>query len=247
MSLESLGTGSFPCQARLERIVSSSRKALPEEVAGILAAEIRGGSLPRGAFLPPEPRLIERFGVSRPVVREATKILEARGLVEVRRGVGVVVRDAPDPNLVDALAARIRSDARVLRDIWDVRMMLEPAVAAAAAERATPEEVAAIACAAAALESAADPVGADLAFHGAILQGAHNGVVALILAPLGDLLRAERAATLRMGLDVAARGHRRIADAIAARDPAAARAAMAEHLVEARAGLETALGEEPAR
>jgi DNA-binding FadR family transcriptional regulator len=222
--------------------VTALRRPLPEEVAGVLSEEIRAGRLPAGAFLPPEPRLTERFGVSRPVVREATRILAARGLVEVRRGVGVVVRDAPDPNLGDALAARIRSDAGVLRDIWDARMMLEPAVAAAAAERATPAEVDAIGRAAAALEEARDPVGADLAFHGAVMQAAHNGVVALILAPLGDLLRAERAATLRMGLDAAARGHLRIAAAIAARDALAARAAMAEHLIEARAGLEVALG-----
>ncbi len=222
--------------------MTALRRPLPEEVAGVLSEEIRAGRLPAGAFLPPEPRLTERFGVSRPVVREATRILAARGLVEVRRGVGVVVRDAPDPNLGDALAARIRSDAGVLRDIWDARMMLEPAVAAAAAERATPAEVDAIGRAAAALEEARDPVGADLAFHGAVMQAAHNGVVALILAPLGDLLRAERAATLRMGLDAAARGHLRIAAAIAARDALAARAAMAEHLIEARAGLEVALG-----
>ncbi len=221
--------------------MSMPRKPLPEELAGVLAEEIRAGTLAPGAFLPPEPRLTERFGVSRSVVREATRTLEARGLVEVRRGVGVVVRVAPDPNLADALAARIRSDARVLRDIWDVRMMLEPAVAAAAAERATPEEVALIARAAAALETAGDPVGADLAFHAAVLEACHNGVVALILAPLGDLLRAERAATLRMGLDAAAKGHRAVAAAIAAGDAGAARAAMAEHLVEARAGLEAAL------
>jgi DNA-binding FadR family transcriptional regulator len=224
--------------------VTALRRPLPDEVAGVLSEEIRAGRLPAGAFLPPEPRLTERFGVSRPVVREATRILAARGLVEVRRGVGVVVRDAPDPNLGDALAARIRSDAGVLRDIWDARMMLEPAVAAAAAERATPAEVDAIGRAAAALEEARDPVGADLAFHGAVMQAAHNGVVALILAPLGDLLRAERAATLRMGLDAAARGHLRIAAAIAARDALAARAAMAEHLIEARAGLEVALASE---
>ncbi|HEY8367816.1 MAG TPA: FCD domain-containing protein [Thermodesulfobacteriota bacterium] len=218
-----------------------ARRPLPEEVASVLAEEIRAGRLSAGAFLPAEPRLVERFGVSRSVVREATRILAARGLVEVRRGVGVVVRDAPDPNLGDALAARIRSDAGVLRDIWDVRMMLEPAVAAAAAERATAEEVDAIARAAEALETASDPVGADLAFHEAVMRASHNRVVALILAPLGDLLRAERAATLRMGLGAAARGHRRIAAAIAARDAAAARAAMAEHLVEARRGLERAL------
>ena len=104
------------------------------------------------------------------------------------------------------------------------------------------EEARAIAEAAGALESAADPVGADLAFHAAVMRAAHNAVVAMILEPLGDLLRAERAATLRMGLGLAARGHARIADAIAASDAAGARAAMERHLIEARAGLERALG-----
>ncbi len=224
--------------------MASPRKPLPEEVAGVLAAEIRAGVLPPGAYLPPEPRLGERFGVSRPVVREARKILEARGLVEVHRGIGVVVRDAPDPNLADALAARIRANAGVLRELWDARMMIEPAVAAAAAERATPEEVEAIGRAAEALETADNPVEADLAFHAAVLRAARNSVVSLILEPLGDLLRTERAATLRMGLHAAARGHRAIAAAIAAGDPAAARAAMETHLVEARRGLEEALAPE---
>lgn len=221
--------------------MTTTRRPLPEEIAEALAAEIRDGRLIPGAFLPPEPRLVARFGVSRPVVREATRLLEARGLVEVRRGVGVVVREGPEPNLGDALAARVRADARVLREIWDARMMIEPAVAAAAAERATPEEARAIAEAASALESADDPVGADLAFHAAVMRAAHNPVVAMILEPLGDLLRAERAATLRMGLDAAARGHVRIARAIAAGDAPGARAAMERHLVEARAGLERAL------
>lgn len=221
--------------------MSSTRKPLPEEVAGALAAEIRGGALRPGAYLPPEPRLSERFGVSRPVVREATRILAARGLVEVRRGVGVVVRDAPDPNLGDALAARIRANAGVLRELWDARMLIEPAVAAAAALRATPGEVEAIRRAAEALERAGDPVEADLAFHAAVLRAAHNSVVSLLLEPLGHLLRTERAATLRMGLDLAAEGHRRVAAAIAAGDGGAARAAMERHLLEARGGLERAL------
>ena len=199
--------------------MTSSRKPLPEEIAEALAAEMRDGRLTPGAYLPPEPRLGARFGVSRPVVREG-----------------------PEPNLGDALAARVRADARVLREIWDARMMIEPAVAAAAAERATREEARAIAEAAGALESADDPVGADLAFHAAVMRAAHNAVVAMILEPLGDLLRAERAATLRMGLGLAARGHARIADAIAAGDAAGARAAMERHLVEARAGLERAVG-----
>lgn len=226
--------------------MSSTRRPLPEEIAGVLAGEIRDGILPRGAYLPPEPRLSERFGVSRPVVREATRILEARGLVEVRRGVGVLVRDAPDVNLGDALAARIRANAGILRELWDARMMIEPAVAAAAAQRATPEEVSAIAREAEALLTAENPVEADLAFHAAVLRGAHNSVVTLLLEPLGTLLRTERAATLQMGLDLAAAGHRRVAEAIAAGDPAAARAAMEAHLLEARVGLEQALAARPA-
>ncbi len=226
--------------------MSPGRRPLPEEIAGVLASEIREGILPPGAYLPPEPRLGERFGVSRPVVREATRILVARGLVEVRRGIGVLVRDAPEVNLGDALAARIRANAEVLRELWDARMMIEPAVAAAAARRATPEEVEAIRRAADALETADDPVEADLSFHAAVLRAARNSVVAMLLEPLGDLLRTERAATLQMGLELAAAGHHRIAEAIAAGDPAAARAAMESHLLEARGGLEQALAARPA-
>jgi GntR family transcriptional repressor for pyruvate dehydrogenase complex len=222
---------------------STPRRALPEELASALAEEIRQGRLAPGDYLPPEPRLVTRFGVSRPVVREATKILEARGLVEIRRGIGVIVRDAPRPNVGDALAARLRADAGLLRELWDARMMIEPAVAAAAAERATADEVATILRTAAALESSDDPVGTDLAFHAAIMRAAHNSVVGLLLDPLGDLLRRERAATLRMGLARAARGHGEVAAAIEARDAAKARAAMERHLLEARAGLDAAIGD----
>ena len=94
---------------------------------------------PPGAKLPNEPRLCQLFGVSRTTLREAVRSLAAQGYVEVRRGSGTFVLDrspAPDIGLQRLECLRTR-----LRDLFEIRMMLEPQAARLACLRGTDEEL----------------------------------------------------------------------------------------------------------
>src|SRR4051812_10453859 len=92
---------------------------------------IVGGELSEGESLGHEPELVERFGVSRPSLREALRILEAEGLVTVVRGVrGGVVVHAPDERMTARTAALVLQARNVaLADVWEARSLLEPIAA----------------------------------------------------------------------------------------------------------------------
>lgn len=101
----------------------------PQQIADELRRQIIVGELDEGDSLGHEPDLIERFGVSRPSLREALRILEAEGLISVVRGVqGGVVVHRPDQRLTARTAALVLQSRNVpLRDVFDARTIIEPA------------------------------------------------------------------------------------------------------------------------
>jgi GntR family transcriptional regulator, transcriptional repressor for pyruvate dehydrogenase complex len=109
----------------------SRTREVPQRVADELRALIVSGELADGASLGREPDLVERFGVSRPSLREALRILEAEGLITVERGVrGGVVAHEPDQRMTARAAAMmLRSRNVPLADVFEARVMLEPAAA----------------------------------------------------------------------------------------------------------------------
>src|SRR5512134_1776416 len=101
----------------------------PQQIADVLRASIVSGELAEGDSLGREPDLIERFGVSRPSLREALRILETEGLITVVRGVGggVVVHE-PDERMTARTAALVLQARNVaLADVFEARSLLEPA------------------------------------------------------------------------------------------------------------------------
>lgn len=107
------------------------RREKPQQVADELRALIVSGELSEGDSLGHEPDLVERFGVSRPSLREALRILEAEGLITVVRGVrgGVVVHE-PDERMTARTAALVLQARNVpLADVFEARGLLEPLVA----------------------------------------------------------------------------------------------------------------------
>ena len=103
----------------------------PQQIADELRALIVGGELSEGDSLGHEPDLVERFGVSRPSLREALRILEAEGLITVVRGVlgGVVVHE-PDERMTARAAALVLQARNVpLADVYDARSLIEPTAA----------------------------------------------------------------------------------------------------------------------
>ena len=221
---------------------------LSERVAEALAAEIRSGRLQPGDKLPTEPELVEQFAVSRTVVREAVSRLKSIGLVESRQGSGVYVLEATIPPLQFDTHEAVSREAVI--QMVEVRRALEAEVAGLAAQRRSPEDMARIHEAIAALEQAVEAGGdgvlEDVALHRAIADAARNP---FLLSTLQYLRRFLHGATRVTRANEARRGdfarqvkdeHAAILRAIEAGDAVAARAAAFDHMNNAIRRIEEA-------
>ncbi len=192
-------------------------------------------------WLPPERKLAEELGVSRPVVREAIKRLENQGLLLSRHGIGVQVVNQPHVPVGAALERALPAKAERVRQFTAARVVVEPELARLAARLARPADLKLLREAQTRLADCHDfdaAVAADLEFHRGIAQAAGNQVLALMLASMGPLEADSRRVTLeRVGLTEAWNQHQRVLDAIAAKDPKSAHTAMLTHLQAAQGVL----------
>jgi GntR family transcriptional repressor for pyruvate dehydrogenase complex len=199
---------------------------------------IAEGRIKPGDRLPPERELAERFKASRNSVRDAIRVLEQRGLIESRQGDGTYVRTVSPEELAEPLALLLLQSHTQMRELWEARRILDPAVAELAAMRITDDELeeleAILDLQRTKVEGGMLALEEDTAFHYAIAQAAGNGVILRVLDTLVDLLRQSRERSLqqhdRPAYSLA--GHVRILAALRARDPAATRAEMLQHLDE---------------
>jgi GntR family transcriptional repressor for pyruvate dehydrogenase complex len=207
-----------------------------EEIVRQVKAMIAEGRLKGGDRLPPERDLAEKFVVSRTSVREALRALESLGLVEIRPGEGTFVREVSIEALVEPLALLMVSQREAIGELFEARRLLEPALAALAAVRATPEELQEMERI---LEEQAKEVASgrtglpqDAQFHAAIGTAAHNRAITRIAHAIMDLLTQSREDSLNTpGRPTRSHeDHRRVLAAIAGRDAERARRAMLEHL-----------------
>ena len=206
-----------------------------------LAGEIRSGRLAPGARLPTEQALTRAARVSRTVVREAVAALRAEGLVITRQGVGAFVAPEPQQAPFRIEPERLQSLDNIL-NVMELRLGVEIESAGLAAERASKVQVRAIAGALQALEQAIEAdraaVEEDIGFHRAIAEATGNPEFTRFLQFIGRHLIPRRTVAglpERMGgqrayLALIQEEHKRIYDAIATREPKAAREAMRRHL-----------------
>jgi DNA-binding FadR family transcriptional regulator len=200
-----------------------------------------------GSRLPKEAELADRFQVSRIVVREAMKILEDRGVVEVRAGRGTVTV-APSPDRVKESLLRLFGDQPVptmqeMELLHELRQVLEETSASLAAVRATSEDLVAIEGAVNAMSredgDIAATIEADLNFHRAVMRATHNPYLEMVADPVMSvfLLQIKLTDSVQMGLDL----HREIFLQIQARNSVGARQAvrrlMARTLSDSRRAL----------
>src|SRR6184192_2072016 len=207
-----------------------------EEIVRQVKAMIADGKLKGGDRLPPERDLAEKFVVSRTSVREALRALESLGLIEIRPGEGTFVREVSIDALVGPLALLMTTQREAIGELFEARRVLEPALAALAASRATPDEVQEMERI---LEDQAREIAAgrtglaqDAAFHAAIGTAAHNRAITRIAHAVMDLLTQSREESLNTPgrPQRSHQDHRRILEAIRARDEHAAQQAMLDHL-----------------
>ena len=162
---------------------------LAQRVVAGLKDKILAGDLPPGHKLPSEAELIEEFGVSRTVVREAVSRLQAEGLVETFQGRGSFVLTMPAPSSFTVESAAIRTHHDVL-DMIDFRLGIESEAAALAAARVDENTAAAIRVAIEEFVAAApeDAVEADFGFHRAVAAASGNRFYLDLLDSLGPMM-----------------------------------------------------------
>ncbi len=210
-----------------------NKKRLYVAVFNKISALIKSGEFPANSRLPAERELAERFGVSRPTIREAIIALEARGEVVAKASSGVYVSE--NSNLIEDLSHGLSAF-----ELLEARVVLEGEAAALAARMITSDELLE-------LEQALETIkregveddsasGADRQFHSVIARATHNQLITKVIGLLWDLQenldhinKAHRSVCANEDRDMRIADHINIYDAIAYRDPGAARNAMRSH------------------
>ena len=211
-------------------------RRLYEDIVQEFSSLIRQGVLKPGERLPSERVLADQLQVSRSSVREALRSLELQGLVISKRGSGTFINTDNLESMVALLASTLTSGADTLKHIFEMRHMLEPQIAALAAQRANKQEVAE-------LESILEEqvkeiadggtgVDSDTAFHFAMASATHNSALVKVVSAVEDILRRSRNQSLqepgRPQRSLAS--HREILGMIHSGDADGARRAMEYHL-----------------
>ena len=221
------------------KVVRTSR--LYEQIVQQIEDSVLNGSLKPGDQLPAERELAQRLGVSRTAVREAVKALREKGLVEAYSGRGTFITDGTSQ------AARQSFDLMVKIGqqegapyLAELRLILEPGIAALAATRVTDEDLAGLREAVAVMDRAQkDPaafIEADLDFHLALAEAAANPLILSLIDSIVGLLREQRIKIFNVegGPQRGQFHHKRILDAMERRDAELARNAMRAHLEQVR-------------
>ncbi|MDQ3695722.1 MAG: FCD domain-containing protein [Chloroflexota bacterium] len=214
-----------------------SQERHPHQIYWAIVNWISANGARPGDRLPHEAELADQFRVSRPTMREAIRVLEYSGLVEVRRGRtgGLFVGAGGVPQVVGALRAFLLFDRSSLRDLFHSREVLEVELARLAATRATAADHAAMRTAIRQMESSAAAeavVSANTAFHLVIADAAGNTILRAMMQAMTQLLNElvrhapDDHATIALKLQ----GHLAIYDAIVAGDADAASEAMRDHI-----------------
>jgi GntR family transcriptional repressor for pyruvate dehydrogenase complex len=210
---------------------------LYEQIVQQIEKRFLTGALKVGDRLPPERKLAEQFGVSRTAVREAVKALRQKGLVEIQPGRGTFITNGTSEVVRHSFGLLMQmAGTDGSPDLVEVRAIIEPEIAALAAERATEDHIAAMREAIekmdAALQEPDKYIEADLDFHLVLAEATQNTLIPTLIDSIVDLLREQRARIFHVegGPQHGQVHHKRILDAIIRHDPPAARDAMRIHL-----------------
>jgi GntR family transcriptional regulator, transcriptional repressor for pyruvate dehydrogenase complex len=221
------------------KIVRSSR--LYEQIVQQVEESIHKGAMKSGDQLPPERELAQQFGVSRTAVREAVKALHEKGLVEAYPGRGTFITDGTSYSMRQSLDRMLRvGQAEGSGFLAEVREILEPEIAALAATRSDPEDLASmreqIEIMDAARREPDEFIEADLDFHLALAEAAANPIILSLIDSIVGLLREQRMGIFQVegGPERGQYHHKKIMEAVEHRDAAGAREAMKGHLRQVR-------------
>ncbi len=225
------------------RTKPAPRAAKPDgRVTARLLSEIKQlmltGELTPGSKLPPERELARRFGVNRGSLRQVLKVLEIMGVINQRVGDGTYLNRSAESILNEPLDFLIVLDDLTHQELFETRLIVEPELAARAAERATPADLASL------LKSIEDMqnsrtleerLDADMAFHECIFRAAGNRICFLLFRVIHrTLLSSMDRLHGIVDIEQPVAAHKAIYKAINARSPDDARRRMQAHLAGAR-------------
>jgi DNA-binding FadR family transcriptional regulator len=218
----------------------------------LLGEAIVSGRYPVGESLPAEPLLCEELGVSRSVLREAVKSLVAKGLLTTGPKVGTRVQSENlwnwfDPDVIAWLVKK-GLPSEFVRDLQDLRRVVEPAAVRLAAQRADAHDLAAIESAFAGMKHAVEQGGGDyiihdLRFHQSLLRASRNRMLAQMSEVLSALLRTSFEISTRKdnGPASSLSMHREVLEAVTARQPERAEQGIVRLIDSARQDIDDVL------
>lgn len=223
------------------------RTSLSDRVAEELQAMIRSAEYQVGDKLPTEGELMEKFSVSRITIREAVRKLRTMGLLEVRQGDGTFVKELTPTSFMKPLLSMLTLDKKNLRDIFEVRLVIECKSAELAAQRAEEEALRNMQTYLNRMDTAIAEGNrehyneADMLFHYEILKSSGNQIILAIGDMIVSMIRDSISASISPpnALANSITMHKKIYTAISQKDPAEAVAAMKQHLEGGASYIET--------
>jgi len=211
------------------------------KLIGNIKRRISTGAIVPGAKFPPERELAKEFGVNRASLRQALKVLEIMGVLTQRVGDGTYLSASAESILKEPLDFLILLDDLSHHELMETRMIVEPELAARAAERATTEDLVGLRRAIAAMENCRtnqERLEADLAFHQCIFRASGNRICHLLFNVIHrSVLTSMSKLSTRVPLDRPLTFHKRIYAAIQQRNAEDARRQMLEHIADTKALL----------
>lgn len=219
-----------------------SRKRAADHLIAVFEDQIRSGALAEGDMLPPEREIVQTHGVSRTVVREAVLALSNKGLVQARpRYRPVVVKPGFDTALtvVESVVGQLLEQPGGVRNLFDLRIMMEIALVREAALKATKDDIqrmkVALQANEDAIENSQEFFRTDTEFHGVLFEIPQNPVLPAVHRAYSTWLFPQWSQMPRMPQRNRRNfeAHKRVYEAILHRDPDLAEIALREHLAAA--------------
>jgi DNA-binding FadR family transcriptional regulator len=206
-----------------------------EQIITVLQNYIIDGILKPGDAIPPERQLASQLGVSRFSLREALRVAQTQGLIEIKQGRRPRVAQPSADAAVEVISLTLRRTEKALLDLVEARQNLECGIAKLAAFRARPEHIEQMRKTIFEMKNNKTNlnvcVDSDIAFHDTLIKASSNSVFEIMLKPLTELLKDSRRKTLLAnGIDKAIWAHEEILEAIEQRDGEKAVSLMASHL-----------------
>ena len=218
------------------KAVKRTRK--PEEIVSQILKLVRDGALKPGDRLPPERELAQQMNVSRASVREAMRLMDVQGLVIIRPGAGTFITEDTVEVIVQAFSSLLSGPTSAARDIFEMRLILEPQVVSLAAERASDADIRRmqeiLEQQEADISDGGTGVEFDSEFHFAIAQATKNSALIAVTHAMSDLLSQSRDSALLSPerSNQSLQSHRRILETIRDRQSKSAEEAMHRHIAD---------------